>query len=223
LAIAAGILTAGYLRTSGLGTRIIALETITRAHEGELDRFRSQSQFLTRGDADGDTDERKTSLKSGSSASTPEHKNPAVTALQQSAPAPTPSAERAGISGAADATGSPAAGVTQAGEVAASTIAESAGMTDRGAASVYVESHDAEKHGPWVINLMSSPNKSDADRFAEKAMKQGIPVEQNTIRLKDREFFRVQLTGFQTEKQAEHNAGPVKDKLGLKDVWIFKP
>lgn len=221
LAIAAGILAAGYLRTLGLSTRITALETLTRAHEGELARFRSQ--FLTRGDAGGDTDERKKPLKSGSSASTPEHKNPAVTALQQIAPAPTPSAERAGMSGAADAAGSPTAGMTQAGEATAATIAEPAGMTEQGAASVYVDSHDAEKHGPWVINLMSSPNKSDADRFADKARKQGIPVEQNTIRLKDREFFRVQLTGFQTEKQAEHNAGPVKDKLGLKDVWIFKP
>jgi hypothetical protein len=41
--------------------------------------------------------------------------------------------------------------------------------------------------------------------------------------LKGREFFRVQLTGFLTQKQAEESARPVKDKLGLKNVWIFKP
>jgi hypothetical protein len=73
-----------------------------------------------------------------------------------------------------------------------------------------------------VINLLSSPRKSDADRFADIARKRGIAVEQTTIMLKGREFFRVQLTGFLTEKQAEENARPVKDKLGLKDVWIFK-
>ena len=102
-------------------------------------------------------------------------------------------------------------------------IVEPAGLSGQGVASGYVDSQDAEKHGPWVINLLSSPNKSDADRFADKARKQGIPVEQGTIRLKGREFFRVQLTGFLTEKQAEESAGPVKKRLGLKDVWIFKP
>ena len=77
-------------------------------------------------------------------------------------------------------------------------------------------------HGPWVINLLSSPKKSDADRFADKARNQGIAVEQGTVSVKGREFFRVQLTGFLTKKQAEESARPVKDKLGLKDVWIFK-
>ena len=102
-------------------------------------------------------------------------------------------------------------------------IVEPAGLPGQDGAAVYVDSQDAGKRGPWVINLLSSPRKSDADRFADNARKQGIPVEQGTIRLKGREFFRVQLTGFLTQKQAEESARPVKDKLGLKNVWIFKP
>ena len=54
------------------------------------------------------------------------------------------------------------------------------------------------------------------------ARKQGVPVHQSSITLKGREYFRVQMTGFQTEKQAVERADPVKERLRLKDVWIYK-
>jgi hypothetical protein len=107
-------------------------------------------------------------------------------------------------------------------ETTAAMIVEPAGLPGQDVAAEYVDSQDAGKRGPWVINLLSSPRKSDADRFADNARKQGIPVEQGTVSLKGREFYRVQLTGFLTQKQAEESARPVKDKLGLKNVWIFK-
>jgi hypothetical protein len=146
LAIAAGFLTAGYLRTFGLGTRITALEDRTRAHDGELARF--QSQFLTRGDARGGSDERKTPLKSSGSASKPDHKRTVVAPPQQSAPAPTPPVEKAGVSGTVEAAVSPVAGRLHKEETTAATIAEQAGMAGQGAAPAFVGSHDAEKHGP---------------------------------------------------------------------------
>jgi hypothetical protein len=130
--------------------------------------------------------------------------------------------ETADITASAESAGFPPAGMSREEETAAVTIAEPSGRADQAAASKYVDSGATENHGPWVINLLSSPNKSDADRFADRAGKLGIQVEQNSIMLKDREFFRVQLTGFLTQKQAEDNAGPIKEKLGLKDVWIFK-
>jgi hypothetical protein len=214
LAIAVGIITVGYLRAFDLGARVTALETRIHAHDGELARFQSQSPANV--DAGVGNDERMITVESDGSAIVPENKHPVVAPLQQSASAPTLPSDKSGISAATEAAGSSITGVTH-------EDAEPAGMEGQGDASVYVNSHVAEKHGPWVINLLSSPSKSDADRFADNARKLGIPVEQSSARLKDREFFRVQLTGFLTEKQAVDDAGPVKERLGLKDVWIFKP
>ncbi len=81
----------------------------------------------------------------------------------------------------------------------------------------------AGKRGSWVINLLSSPNKADADRLAVRARTNDIPVEQNRVKVKDRDFWRLQVTGFVTSDQAEDYATSVKAKLGVKDVWIFKP
>jgi hypothetical protein len=78
------------------------------------------------------------------------------------------------------------------------------------------------KEGPWVINLLSDPNEAAVGRFAARARDRGVPVEQNRAEVNGRVFWRVQLTGFATAKQAQTHAEEVKEKLHLKDVWIFK-
>ncbi len=76
--------------------------------------------------------------------------------------------------------------------------------------------------GRWVINLLSDPNKTLAERFAARARDRGVPVEQNRSEVKGRVFWRVQITGFETMGEARAHAEEVKTKLRLKDVWIFK-
>lgn len=76
--------------------------------------------------------------------------------------------------------------------------------------------------GPWVINLASSPYKTAADQFAARARTKGIPAELVKAEVKGRDYWRVQLTGFASKGAARTYAGPVKEKLGLKDVWIFR-
>jgi hypothetical protein len=76
--------------------------------------------------------------------------------------------------------------------------------------------------GPWVINLASSPYKTAADQFAAKARTKDIPVELVKAEVKGRDYWRVQLTGFPSKAAARTYAGPTKEKLGLKDVWIFR-
>jgi hypothetical protein len=76
--------------------------------------------------------------------------------------------------------------------------------------------------GPWVINLASSPYKSAADQFAARARTKGIPAELVKAEVKGRDYWRVQLTGFASKDAARTYAGPAKEKLGLKDVWIFR-
>jgi hypothetical protein len=221
LVVAVSIITADYLRAFGLGSRVAALESLVDTHDAELARF--QSRLLADNAASDVTDESGAPVKSGGSVSTPESDVSAVALLKENALETSTTTETAGVSDAGKSAGSPSAGLSSEEETTAAMIVEPAGLPGQEVTAVFVDSQDAGKRGPWVINLLSSPIKSDADRFADNARKQGIPVEQGTIRLKGREFFRVQLTGFPTEKQAEESARPVKDKLGLKDVWIFKP
>ena len=220
LVIAVSIITADYLRAYGLGSRVAELESLVGTQDAELARF--QSRLLADEVAGDVTDEYRTPVKSDDSVSTPESDVADIALPLENAFATSTTTEMAGISDAWEAAAAPSAGLSSEEETTADLIVEPAELPGQDVAAVYADSQDAEKRGPWVVNLMSSPRKSDADRFADKARKQGIPVEQVTIRLKGREFFRVQLTGFLTQKQAEESARPVKDKLGLKDVWIFK-
>jgi len=220
LVIAVSIITADYLRAYGLGSRVAELESLVGTQDAELARF--QSRLLADEVAGDVTDEYRAPVKSDNSVSTPESDVADIALPQENAFATSTTTETAGISDAWEAAAAPSAGLSSEEETTADLIVEPAELPGQDVAAVYADSQDAEKRGPWVVNLLSSPRKSDADRFADKARKQGIPVEQVTIRLKGREFFRVQLTGFLTQKQAEESARPVKDKLGLKDVWIFK-
>lgn len=75
---------------------------------------------------------------------------------------------------------------------------------------------------PWVINLVSSTRKADADRFEEKARSRDIKTEQQLVTIKGQQYWRVQITGFATAKEARTYADSARDKLGLKDVWITR-
>ena len=76
--------------------------------------------------------------------------------------------------------------------------------------------------GPWIVNLLSSRRKQDTDRLAGIAADNGIPVVQNRAIVQGKEYWRLQITGFQNAKEAKNYAIPVKKKLGIKDVWIFR-
>jgi cell division septation protein DedD len=78
------------------------------------------------------------------------------------------------------------------------------------------------KDGRWVINLSSSPDRAAADWFMARARSKGIPVEMVQAQVKGRDYWRVQLTGFVSHDAAHAYAGPLKEKLGLKDVWIYR-
>lgn len=80
----------------------------------------------------------------------------------------------------------------------------------------------SDKQGPWVINLLSSPDKGYAERYAASAQSRGVALEMNSAEVKGRTYWRLQITGFSTARAAQAGAAPVKKKLGIKDVWIFK-
>jgi len=76
--------------------------------------------------------------------------------------------------------------------------------------------------GPWIINLLSSRKRQDAEELAVKATENGIPVEINKAIIKGREYWRLQITGFSNAREARAYAESVKPKLGIEEVWIFR-
>jgi len=81
---------------------------------------------------------------------------------------------------------------------------------------------EPEDGGPWVINLISSRDRGYVSRYADKAQARGILAEISNAEVKGREYWRLQIKGFQTMAEAKSFSEPIKEKLGLKDVWIFK-
>jgi hypothetical protein len=79
-----------------------------------------------------------------------------------------------------------------------------------------------DKNGPWVINLVSTSSKADADRLVKKALSRDIQTQQQQITVKGTQYWRVQIIGFSTQEQAYAYADIAKEKLGLKAVWIMK-
>lgn len=79
-----------------------------------------------------------------------------------------------------------------------------------------------EDSGPWVINLASIRDKADADRFAARIESKGVRVQLRRALVRGTEFWRLQITGFPTEREARHRAASVSESLGLTDVWITK-
>lgn len=80
----------------------------------------------------------------------------------------------------------------------------------------------AVNEGPWVINLVSTPSKADADRITEKALSRNIQTEQQEVTVKGKQYWRVQITGFKTAEDARNHSETAKEILGLQSIWIFK-
>ena len=73
---------------------------------------------------------------------------------------------------------------------------------------------------PWVVNLVSLSNKAAADRFSTKAKSKDIQAEWHAVTIKGKQYWRVHTSGFSTAAEAKFQANIIKEKLGLKDVWI---
>jgi hypothetical protein len=76
--------------------------------------------------------------------------------------------------------------------------------------------------GPWRVNLVSLYDQAAADRFVAMADSKGVRVTQNRVTVKGREVWRLQISGFATQQEARAYGATVSEKLGLKDVWVFK-
>jgi hypothetical protein len=76
--------------------------------------------------------------------------------------------------------------------------------------------------GPWVINLLSSPDKAYIERFSEKSGAGKHNAQVNSAMVNGRQYWRLQIAGFESAAKARNHAVNIKQELGIKDVWIFK-
>ena len=96
-------------------------------------------------------------------------------------------------------------------------LIDEAHATDKRAATAAVQGT-----GPWAINLLSSRSKVDTERLAAKARSRDIPVEQTRATVMGKEYWRLQITGFGSAREAKSYAGTIIATLGLKDYWLLK-
>lgn len=76
--------------------------------------------------------------------------------------------------------------------------------------------------GSWVVNLHSLQNRAAAEDFAALARAQGIEVELSNVKVRGKQFWRIQVTGFPTADEARSYAGASRNRLRLKEVWVMK-
>jgi cell division septation protein DedD len=84
------------------------------------------------------------------------------------------------------------------------------------------DSVNISTQSPWVVNLVSLSNKAAADRFSAKARSKDIQAEWYAVTVKGKQYWRVHVSGFSTATEAKSQENIIKEKLGLKDVWITK-
>ena len=76
--------------------------------------------------------------------------------------------------------------------------------------------------GPWVINLVSLPHRADAERFVADAESNGVVAGLYQVTVRGKNYWRVHVPGFATATEAKAKSSLIKEKLGLKDVWVAK-
>jgi type II secretory pathway predicted ATPase ExeA/cell division septation protein DedD len=76
--------------------------------------------------------------------------------------------------------------------------------------------------GRWAINLVSLQRKVDAEHFLKKANSKGVEAEIIQVTVREKKYWRVQVPGFSSPDEARTESIEVKNKLGLKDVWIVQ-
>ena len=60
------------------------------------------------------------------------------------------------------------------------------------------------------------------EQSASRARAQDIDVVISGAEVKGRQYWRLQIPGFDSAADARAHAEPVKQALGIKDVWILK-
>ncbi len=116
------------------------------------------------------------------------------------------------------------AAIAQANEPDETPAASAPVQTGSATTSNLVESSAAPPRtvAPWTINLLSSPDRTYVEQFAARAQAQDINVVISEAKVNGRHYWRLQIPGFDSFADAKDHAEPVKQALGIQEVWILK-
>jgi len=78
------------------------------------------------------------------------------------------------------------------------------------------------KAGGWVINLSSHTKESLATKELNRLKRLGLDAEMHSAMIKNRTWYRIQITGFASKEEASAQLNDVRQKSGLRDIWIGK-
>jgi cell division septation protein DedD len=231
LVMAAGLAIGAWLYTSHINTRISALETVTEKHSSELTEM--QEWALPASMLEGKFAYLNAQMKALTESF--EKLDNRLTADSAQLPVKIVAQADTGAAGTGNGAATTGPADTETAETPAASVEkaaiDSARKTTPKATPAILAATPAPAttatpattaSGPWVINLISSQDKAAVDRFAARARTKGIPAELVKAEVKGRDFWRAQLTGFASRDAARAYAGPAKEKLRLKDVWIFR-
>jgi hypothetical protein len=74
--------------------------------------------------------------------------------------------------------------------------------------------------GGWIVQLGSHASEASARTTERQLLDAGIPVELTTVQLKDRTFYRLRVSGFDTQRDAKFFADRVKGRPGIPKPWV---
>ena len=141
---------------------------------------------------------------------------PAATTPPQTVPQAVPSTMSQGKPGKTETKQTPASKQESAARPAAPPVVIPV------ATPIRTEKPASIRTGPWVINLISSPDKAYVNKVMSDVRSKGFDVVVQSATVKGRQYWRLQAPGFGSMAEAKTAAKPIKKQLKIKDVWIFK-
>ena len=69
---------------------------------------------------------------------------------------------------------------------------------------------------------MSVTSKADAERLLKGFKTKGVIAEIQPKTISGKQWYRIQVRGFDTKREAKGYAASVKAKLGLASVWVTR-
>lgn len=84
------------------------------------------------------------------------------------------------------------------------------------------QANTAKRSDIWSVNLMSVTEKTDAEKQLKGFRQKGVAAEIEPKMISGKQWYRIQVTGFDSKKEAKEYAVQVKNKLGLASVWVTR-
>lgn len=84
------------------------------------------------------------------------------------------------------------------------------------------QGNGANAAGEWIVNLVSFSIRSQAEQFMSKASAKGFSTSLKNVNVNGKIYWRVRITGLNSQEEAEEYGNTVKKGLGLKDIWITR-